>query len=193
LRGHRKHRFFRSGLIKSRTDGRYSCSGTGIAASTFGACDNPASGDATTIDNPTSSSSSTSASASGSGHNPASGDATTVNNPTCCSASASTYDPSFTCPCATRNICFSTLNDNPCAQYSWSIALSKKTVASYASSARFANATTLNPDHANPFSPRSGSAFRASCGPGTSPGNSPFYAGKGDCPSHGFRRCLQFR
>jgi hypothetical protein len=196
LLGLRRDRFLRIGIIESNTDGRYSDRGTGIAPSISGACDNATSCDATTINNPTSSSSSTSTSASGFCHDPISGCASTVNNPTSHSRSAATCDFSFTsaftCPCTTRTLCFSTFRDDSCARFSRSIALSKKTVASYASSARYANATTLNSDDATPFRPRSGSALRAGCRPGTSPGNSPFFAGKRGSISYGFRRCLQF-
>ena len=153
-----KRRLLRNGIIDSRSDRRNSCSGTGITNSTRKFYGSPTSGDATTIDDPTSCSSSICTSAPGFCHVAISGCPPTIHNPACCFASASTYDSNFasafTYHCFTREFCFSTLNDNPCTQSSWSIAISKKTVTSFASTARFANSTTLNSGYATPFSPR---------------------------------------
>ena len=181
-------RLLRNSIFKSRTGGRCVCCGTGITLS-----------------------------ASRSGDNPAPDCASTVNSPTpCCPSTSkfcdnpsalwdSTYNSSFTCasdfPRFTRNIGFSALNDNPCAQSCYSAACSKKGSASCSSTARFANTTSLNSDHATPFPPCSGSALRTHSGHRTSPsrtlschpGDSPFFAGKCDCTSCGLRRRLQFR
>ncbi len=163
-----------NGISKSRIEGRCFFSGTGITFTAPRFSDDPISVCASTINNPTT---------------------------LWASTDSSNIAGASSAPRFTRDICFSSLNDNPCAESCCSTASSKKRSAAFASTIHFAKTTTLNPGHATFFHPCSGAALGADPGPRTGAGyipsccpvDTPFSTRDCDSTPNRVRRCLQFR